>query len=75
MNTKKYEHVTLQEIKDRAFKHADEVVTACTKHSETLKNCKSPKEVLEHCNHFENLMTHYQADTAKILKELEKKTL
>lgn len=74
-NTVKYEHVTLEELKERTIKHADEVVDVCTKHSEDLKNCKSPREFINHCDYFQNLMAEYEADTDKILKGLKTKKI
>jgi hypothetical protein len=73
--TVKYEYVSLEELRDRACKHADEVLDVCTKHSEALKNCKSSKEMIEHCDHFENLMRVYEVDSEKIIKGFKRKQI
>jgi hypothetical protein len=73
--TVKYEYVSLEELRDRACKHADEVLDVCTKHSEALKNSKSSKEMIEHCDHFENLMRVYEADSEKIIKGFKRKQI
>jgi hypothetical protein len=70
-NTVKYEFTSLEELRDRACKHADEVLDVCTKHSEVLKNCKSPKEAIELCDNFQNLMKEYEADTEKIIQNFK----
>jgi hypothetical protein len=73
--TVKYEYISLEELRDRACKHADEVMDVCTKHSESLKNCKSPKEAIELCDNFQNLMKEYEADCGEILKGFEHKRI
>jgi hypothetical protein len=69
--TVKYEFTSLEDLIDRACKHADEVMDVCTKHSEVLKNCKSPKEMIEHSDNFQNLMKEYEADSEKIIQNLK----
>ena len=37
--------------------------------------CKSSKEMIEHCDHFENLMRVYEADSEKIIKGFKRKQI
>jgi hypothetical protein len=69
--TIKYEFTSLEELRDRALKHAEEVLDVCTKHSEALKNSESPKEAIKHCDNFQNLMKEYEADSEKITQNFK----